>query len=150
MSQEITIRSSLQVRKGNLSYLSQPVQIIADQNGVGGPVPGQLVVGVGGVDVSFAGLTQPGAIRIQNLDTNTSLPYSQPLNNLHWGVWDSDHSKFHPIGMCKPGESFVFRMSSQYLREYPSTGTGSGESSAKLHLRFEHQTGNALVECFQD
>jgi hypothetical protein len=137
---EITVRTSLQIRKGNLFYQSQPTTFLATQNGDGGPVPGQLLIGTGGVNINFAPLTQPSIFRIQNLDT---------INFIEFGVWDADISKFVPLCEVLPGESYICRVSRKLGTVYPATGTGSPGAPIQFHIRANHAPCNVLLECFE-
>ncbi len=140
MSQEVSVRVSLQCRKGVGFFQSQPTSfngnIILPYKG---PVPGAFVAGVGGTNVDFTNLTTPGYAVLQNLSSTTVVTY---------GIWDSDHSRFHPLGEILPGETYVLRLSRHLLTEYPGTGTGSGETGARLRFRAEGAPANVAVLAF--
>jgi hypothetical protein len=142
MANEIQVRSSLQVRAtaNDLVYASQPTAFQATQHGAGGPVPGMLVVGTGGVDVPFTGLSWPSMMRIMNLDLTNFVTY---------GINDKSISRFLPLGELLPGETYALRLS-RFLRSiYPETGTGSLAPNSVFHIRASQAPCNVLVEAFQ-
>ncbi len=142
MSQEVTIRTSLQVNNGNLQYQSRPTGFVGDQTGVKGPCPGAMSVSVVGTDVDFSQLVTPAYCRIMNLD---------PTSYIEYGIMDHATHTFYPLGEVLPGESYVLRLSRNLHLDY---GTGPGTSAAgsttKLRLRASPQPiTNALVEAFE-
>lgn len=100
MADEARIQSYLQIRKGNLDYLSRPNSFVADVGTAFGPSPGAVTVTTGGTDVAFTGLTTPALCRLMNLDST---------NFAEYGVWDG--ATFHPLGELLPGETYVLRLS---------------------------------------
>ena len=101
MADEIRVVSSLQIRSGTNFFQIQPTSFNEDLTGLyKGPVPGAFTAGVGGTDVDFSQLLTPGWCVIQNQDDT---------NFVTWGIWDSDHSRFHPLGEILPGHYAMFR-----------------------------------------
>jgi hypothetical protein len=141
MSNEARIQISLQVRRSNLTYLSQPTAFTADVAGPGGPSPGAILVGVGRTDVSLAQITNPGLCRLQNLDAT---------NLVEWGVYDVALNKFIAVGELLPGESYVVRLSRFLGQELvPGTGTsGGGSAATRLSLKASVAPCMVLVEAF--
>lgn len=141
MAGEATIRSSLQIRKGNLQYSSLPSSFIADVAGVKGPVPGAIDVTSVGVDVDFSELASPSLCRLQNLDDTYYFEY---------GIWDPEGAIFYPLGEVLPGETYVIRLARYLQAEY---GTGSGTAltdTNRLRLRTPSGgTAHAVVEAFE-
>lgn len=141
MASEATIRTSLQIRKGNLTYQSQPTAFIADVAGTKGPVPGAISVSVPGIDVDLSELTTPGLCRIQNLDSTNYVTY---------GKYDTDSNRFHPLGEILPGETYVLRLSRYLNDEFIGTGTGTpAGSNSRLHLKADTASCNVLIEAFE-
>ncbi len=139
MSNEIRIRTSLQVRNGETDYQSRPTSFQADQSGTGGPSPGMVTATVDGVTVSFAELDDPAMCRIQNLDQ---------ANFVTYGVWDATLAKFFPLGELLPGESYVLRLSRYLGQELVGTGTMDSADSSGLRLKADYASCKVLVEAF--
>lgn len=117
MSNEILINSTIQVKNGNLWYPATSGSLQADMANVGGPTPGSIVVATTSTGTKIevaAELTQPGWIRLQNLDDT---------NFVEWGIFDSS---FLPVGELLPGEHCIFRIS----RNYSAGGTRSMRARA--------------------
>jgi len=141
MSDEISIRSSLQIRKDNLEYQSKPTAfnatMVAD---AAAPTPGRITVPIEGVDVDLTALTTPGIARLMNLDSTNYITY---------GIYDPDGDTFYPLGELLPGESYVLRMSRNLQEEY-GTGTGTtGADTNRLRLKADTASCEALVEIFE-
>jgi hypothetical protein len=141
MSNEITVRSYLQIRKSNVDYRSYPQQFQANWNGQNGPTPGSVLIHTSQTTINLAQLVMPGLCRIQNLDN---------ANFVEWGIHDTTNGKFYPMGELLPGESYVFRLSRYLGYNIPSpSGTGTGGSDA---LQFAMKADTApcvvLVEAF--
>lgn len=138
MADEITIRSSVQIRKGNLEYRPHPAYFQADMSGTpDGPSPGALAVAVTGTNVSFSQITTPAVCRITNLDAT---------NFVEVGIWDG--LNWYPILEILAGESYIVRLSRNLSSEY---GTGTGTSSTdvnQLQLRANTAACNVIVEAF--
>ena len=100
MANEITVRSSLQVKNGNLDYRPNSVQFQADQTGAIGPTPGALTVSTAGSPITLSEITTPGMTKIRNID---------PTNYVTVGIFDG--STFHEFMELLPGEEYVFRFS---------------------------------------
>lgn len=76
MADEIRISASMSVDNGNLSFSQNYGTKSYDQSNVGGPTPGMVEIGTAEESQSFAELTAPGWVTIQNLDTT---------NFVEWG-----------------------------------------------------------------
>jgi hypothetical protein len=144
MAGEAQITTSLVIRKGNLLYISQPQAFVGNVNSNLpniGPVPGQLIAGVGGVNINFGAVTTPGYGTIQNLDT---------VNTIHVGIFIAGSTnRFFPLFEVQPGEIYPFRISRHLLVDYPATGTGSPEPAASLHVRADVAPCAFVLNVFQ-
>lgn len=142
MAGEITVRTSLTVRKGRQSYQSPSAGYTADLVAATavGPTPGALAVSTEGTDVSLAQLNTPGHCFIQNIDST---------NPFEWGVWDPETSRFYPVGQLLPGETVVLRLSPNVGVEYTGTGTGTTAATNRLHLKASGGASTARVEAFE-
>jgi hypothetical protein len=141
MTQEFQLRVSLQCKKGNLTYQSQPTAFTADMVGVArGPSPGAVNVAVAGTDVTFTQLTRPALCRITNLDA---------VNYIEYGIRDASTNRWYPLGEVLPGEFYIIRLSRNLFREYPGTGTGSYAPADTLRLRANIAPCVALIEAFE-
>jgi hypothetical protein len=140
MSQEIRIQATLQVTNPPVQYYSQPGVSIANQVGVGGPAPGTVLAGVGGININFGPLTTPACCRIQNYDT---------VNFITYGVFDAESNEFYPLGEALPGESYVIRLSRHMKTVYPPTGTGSPGAPLSFHIRADRAPCLVQVDAFQ-
>lgn len=141
MSKEFSIRTSMLVKAGNLSYQRQSsftgnlVAIVPK-----GVVPGSILCSITGTQIDFSQLTTPAYCVLTNLDA---------LNYVTYGVYDSDTNTFFPLGEILPGESYVLRLSRFLHEEYPGTGTGVSASTNRLMIRAEVAACNVLIEAFE-
>ena len=134
MSDEATIRASLQIDNGDFHYRSYPTSFQADVTGKHGPTPGSVTVSVAGIDVSLAELAVPGLCVIENQD---------PTNFVTFGIWDPETTKFYPLGELLPGEIYVLRLSRDLAWEY---GAGTGTTGPETNtLRFRANTAACSV-----
>jgi hypothetical protein len=140
MADEATLRISLSIRKGNLTYQSQPTAFNADVTGTNGPAPGAFNVSTDGTNVDLSELTTPGLCRLMNLDDT---------NYVEWGVWDPDTSRFYPLGEILPGESYVIRLSRHLTSEYAATGTSVPDTNNTLRLKANTAACKCVVEAFE-
>ena len=138
MSDEATIRASLQITNGNLNYRSYPTDFYADVTGKKGPVPGAVTVPVLGTDINFSELTTPAWCRIANLDET---------NYVTVGILDPD-GDFYPLLEILPGEFQVVRLS-RFLSQSWGVGTATSDTGCTLHLRADTAPCIALVEAFE-
>lgn len=116
MSNEASIRLSMNIRKGNLDYRSNPTSFAADISSSSPPTPGKITVPVAGIQVSLSLLVMPGLYWVQNLD---------PTNYVEYGIKDPGTGKFYPIHEIMPGEFYPGRFSRNLLSDYTNTGTGT-------------------------
>ena len=138
MANEATIRSSLQIKVGNLDYRSNPTSFQADVSVAQGPTPGLVTVTTDGVDVDLSELTIPGLCRVMNLDDT---------NFMEGGIWDG--STFYPLFDWLPGEFFDVRLSACLGEEF-STGTGTtGAPVNTFRLKADTASLFAIVEAFE-
>lgn len=139
MADEATIRNTLQIRVGNVNYMSQPSGFTADVAASKGPCPGAFTVSITGTDVDLSELASPGLCRIMNLDET---------NYVRYGIWEPVTSTFYVLGRILPGESFVLRLDPEIGEEY---STGTGTTGAVNTWRFVASTApcNVLVEAFE-
>lgn len=141
MANEATINASLQIRKGNLLYRSQPASFRADVSGTKGPVPGAILVSTDGVDVDFSELTNPGLCRLQNLSATYRILY---------GVREPDTSLSYLPFQLLPGEVAIVRFSEFLQEEVQGTGTGTGTPNATFRLKSVGGEAVAVVEAFEE
>lgn len=96
MANEIAVNVSANVSNGNLKFTFSPGTVYVDQAAVGGPTPGQVVVGTTEETISLAELTTYGWVFIQNLDST---------NFVEWGFSAGVYG-----GKLEPGEVALFRL----------------------------------------
>lgn len=137
MANEATINIGMSLNKNNLNFKSNPVTFRANLSGTKGPTPGAFTASLAGTDVDLSELTQPGLIRIQNLD---------PTNFVEWGIYDG--AEFIPVGELLPGEFYIFRMSRRFTNSY-GTGTGTIDSGNTLRFKADTAPVNVVVEAFE-
>lgn len=140
MANEITVTSSLLVRKNKQQYQSLPASFQATQHGNGGPTPGTVTVSVDGTDIDLSALTTPGLCRVQNLDT---------VNAVELGVYNPDQSEMYPVMRIEAGESYVFRLSKNLNQEYAGTGTGTTGQLNTFRLQAENAACLVKVEAME-
>ncbi len=140
MADEAQIRTSLQVKSGNLTYQSQPTAFNADMDSAKGPTPGAFSASVAGTDVNLSQLVRPGLCRIMNLDED---------NFVHVGIWSPDAHLFFPLMELLPGETYVLRLSRDLGDEYLGAGTGTGAPPNTLRVKADTAACNVLVEAFE-
>lgn len=116
MSNEATVRSSLNVKVGNLDYRSSPTSFRADVSAAKGPTPGIVSIPTTGIAVTFSQLTTPGICWVQNLD---------PTNYFEVGIKDPGTGLFYPLLEYLPGEVWPLRLSRNLLEDYTNSGTGT-------------------------
>jgi hypothetical protein len=147
MSNEATIRSSLQIRVEEnglvvLDYRAQPTSYQADVSSVVGPTPGSFLVSTAGTDVDLSALTIPGLCRFMN---NSSSNY------VTIGIWDPEGVKFFPMLELLPGEFQDVRLARDIQEEY-ADGSGTGTDGANTNrLRFKAigAACNVTVDAFE-
>lgn len=140
MADEATVTCTLTIRKAELEYSSRPNNYRADVTGKKGPVPGAITVAVGGTDVSFTELTEPGLCWMQNLDDTNFVTY---------GIWEPDTSKFYPLGELLPGEIVVLRLSRDLGEQYSGVGTGTDVANNRLRFRANTAACVVRIEAFE-
>lgn len=141
MADEATIRSTIQIVKGNIRYQPPlPAVIRETVDGEKGPVPGALTIAITGTNVDFSQLDTPGLVRIINYDDT---------NYVEWGIWSTTHSKFFPLGEILPGRDAVFRFSRNLREEYTNTGTGTSAEINNFHLKANTAACVVSVEAFE-
>ena len=138
MADEATIRASLQISKGNVSYRSYPDNFTADVAGEKGPSPGAVTVSDEGTDVDLSEITNPGFCRI----------YNQGSTTLVIGVWDG--TAFHALQDVLTGEHYIVRLS-QFVGDQFGTATSTATTGTGNTLRIKSigGSGTALVEVFE-
>lgn len=138
MANEIQVRISLSLTKGNLSYRPAASYYTADVANLGGPTPGTISVAIHGTEVDLSALTTPGLCFIQNLDDT---------NYVTVGVYDG--ARFYPVIELLPGEFTVFRLSRNLNEEYVGTGTGTNSDINQLRLVANTAACKVLVQAFE-
>lgn len=143
---EATIRSSLDIKVGNLDYSSKPTTFKADVPDSKGPTPGILLIPTSGRNITFDELTTPGLYRIMNLDEDNYVEYGiliageAPYTAL---------TAFVPLNEILPGESFVGRFSRNLMEYYRGTGTGTSSEINTFHIRANTAPVRILLEVFE-
>ena len=140
MANEISVNSSLVIRKGSLLYQSRP-NFTTNLFGLRGPTPGAQHVTVKGIDVSFSELLYPGGICcILNVDPN---------NYVNYGVRDTTSNRYWPLGELLPGEGYIMRLSRVLGQDF-GTGTGSTASgqTCVFHMKAPNGAADVIVEGF--
>ena len=141
MSNEATVRSSIQIKVGGLNYIPAASAFNVDVSVAKGPTPGLVVVPILGVDVDFSELTTPGLCRITNYDTTNFVTY---------GLGDSDTSEFYPLGEIGPSESYVLKLSRNLGTDQNELTTGTGVGVGKsFRLVADTAVCNCSVEAFE-
>lgn len=126
MSNEIEFRGGLTIRKGFLDYRSSPTSFQADQDGSGGPTPGEMLATEDGADVDLSMLTTPGMAWVQNMDST---------NYVEFGIFDATANVFYPFLEVLPGECYPIRLSRYIQQEFGGTGTADTVASSTLRVK---------------
>jgi hypothetical protein len=126
MANEFDIRVSVGLRNGNTDFQSRPNAFKADQENVGGPTPGQILVSTDGTDVDLSELTTPGIAWLQNLSEDYYVEV---------GIWDATAGVFYPFAELLPGEFYPLRLSRYIQQEFSGTGTADTLSSSRLRFK---------------
>jgi len=116
MANEISFRSSVNIKKGKLDYRSSPTSFNADivASVIKGPTPGAISIPIGGVAVDLSQLGTPGVAWFHNQD------------DTEWvEVGIHDGSIFHPLLELGPGECYPVRLSRHLNMRETVTGTGT-------------------------
>lgn len=103
MANEASVRSGLEITKGNLKYRSFPNEFRADVTGSKGPLPGAVTVTTGGTDIDLTGLGTPGFCRLGNIDST---------NFVEYGIWNG--ANFYPLGEIGPGECYTIKIARNF------------------------------------
>lgn len=142
MAQEIKVRVSLNIRKGNLQYQNQPQSFNFDMvtSLPKGPVPGAFTVPTYGVACDLSELTTPGVCLIRNLDET---------NYVEYGIRDPNTGVFYPFGELGPGQSYPIVLSRNLLEGYTDTGTGTSGPTNQLWFKANTSSCNVSVEAFE-
>lgn len=139
MANEITVRNSITIRKGNLSYFPRSSAFQEDMSDDKGPTPGFLTISTDGENVTFGELVTPGRVRIQNLD---------PDNYVEFGIHDG--TLFHPLGEVLPGTEVTFRFSRNFGEELNvAPGTGSTAPVNYFFIKANTAPCGVVVDCFE-
>lgn len=121
MANEVTVTSSLQIRKGSFTFRSLPTSFKANLNTASGPKPAGLTVSTLGTNVDFSGLITPGFCWIYNQDTT---------NYVSVGIYDG--TTFFPLLEVGPQEGYVVKLSRNLGNEFLGTGTPSDVNYMRL------------------
>lgn len=140
MSDEATVRVSLNINKDNLSYQSQPQGFTVDVDGVNGPTPGAVTVSATGTDISLSQLTVPGMCHLRNIDDS---------NYVEYGIKEPSTGFFYPLGEIGPGESYVLKLSRNIRQEYTNTGTGTSAGTNTFHMKANGGSAVVVIEAFE-
>jgi len=142
MANEITVTGQLVISSGQIDYASRPTSFRADMDGAKGPSPGAVSVGAMGTQIDLSELAHPGMCRMQNLDDTYTI---------HVGIYDSDSDRFFPMIELKPGENYIFRLSSYLSRDLSTgtSGTGTLGAANQLWARCDGGVADLLVEAFE-
>lgn len=134
MANEATIRSGFSIRKTDSSgtrvlvnHNTLPSAFVADVVGAKGPVPGAVEVTASPTAIDLSGLDTPGLCRVMNQDETNRISVTVSMELL-------------------PGESFVFRLNS----DYGTLGTGTPTSVTDFVAETDPGvTASLLVEAFE-
>lgn len=141
MANEISVRSSLQIKNGNLTYLGQPTAFTANMVGTKGPTPGYVSATAAGVSVSLAALSILGGMcRIMNDDIAGTI--------LEYGIYDTVTHKFYPLGEALAGETYILRLSRYLGAEFGTSPGTHTTGTTSLYVKGIGQAVNCLVEAF--
>lgn len=140
MADEITIRMSLHIKKGNLEFQNYPTAFTTDMTTGKGPSPGAVRVPTSGVDIYFTELTTPSWVWLHNLDTT---------NYVEWGIKDPQSVLFYPVGELEPGESALFKFSRNLQEQYSGSGTGTTTPENYFRLKANVAACNVIVAAFE-
>lgn len=138
MANEARVQMSLQIRKGNLNYISQPNFFLASVPTARGPIPGGITVPTTGTNIDFSGLTNAGICWIHNLSLS---------NYVRWGVHDG--TIFHPLGKLLPGEIAIIRLDDDLGEEESDTGTGGTVPPNHFYMKAVGGSCDVRVEAFE-
>lgn len=139
MSNEVSVRVSLQIRKGFLDE-KPSASYRADMAGSKGPTPGAFTVTTDGTDVDLSELITPGFCFLKNLDAT---------NFVEYGIWEPATSKFYPLGVLRPGRAFVLEFSPNLFEEYEGTGTGTSAPTNTFRMKANGAPCNVAVEAYE-
>ena len=140
MSDEATIRQSLEIDNSGLKYRTYPTQYKTDVSGAKGPTPGAITATVDGVNVSLSELTTPGLCEIRNLDQT---------NYVEVGLWDASISYFSPLMEIGPEEHQIIKLSRNFGKSYGETGTGTTDNDIQLRVRANTASCEVFVGAFE-
>jgi hypothetical protein len=138
MSNEATVRNSLQIKTGNLDYRPQPTQFTLDAADDIGPTPGAMLATTTGlgVEVDLSVITAAGAVpglcRVHNLDDT---------NYVELGIYDG--VEFNPLLEIGPGEFYPFKLSRDLF--YGGAGTAVVN---QLRVRADTASCRVIVDVF--
>ena len=158
MANEATVQCSLQVRKQSASdpskvlidYQGRPTLFKANVAGNFGPYSQTVAAALAGTLVSLTPVGTPGFCRISNQGSNGADDAGDAAldNWLEYGVRDASTGRFSTFGKVYVGESYVFRLSQNFGREY-ALGAGTGSVGAdQLFVKSIRTVQQALVEVF--
>lgn len=141
MANEIRVALSLQIKKDQLTYLSQPTAYTDDMVIGEGESPGLVIVDKFGVDISLSTLTDPGYCWMQNLDDT---------NYVEVGIYDPETNKFYPFLELKPlGKPQLVFLSRNFGEEYAGTGTGTTAPTNRMRMKANTDTCRVRVHTFE-
>lgn len=126
MANEITVTSTLSVKKGNLSFTDTNGLFRATMNGSVGGAPGLVLVPTDGVSIDLSALDTPGVCKMTNLDAT---------NYVEYGIRDPDSGLFYPLGEIQAGESYIIRLSRNLKDQFTGTGTALGVQDNTLFFK---------------
>jgi hypothetical protein len=142
MADEATLRISLSIRKGNLTYQSQPTAFNADVTGTNGPAPGAFNVSTDGTNVDLSELTTPGLCRLMNLD-DTNYVELRHVGAGHVQVLPARRNSARRKSTC-------IRLSRHLASEYAATGTSPYRThNNTLRLKANTAACKCVVEAFE-
>lgn len=137
MSNEATIRSSIDIQHTTLKYRSYPTDFQLTVSTEKGPMVGAIQATLAGTSVGLTEVTTPGLMRVRNLDAT---------NYVTLGIWDG--LEFHPFMEVGPGEHYVIKLPRELTETY-GTGTGTIGIGEALQIKANTAACNVLVEIFE-
>lgn len=138
MTDEITIRQSMEILNGNTKYRAYPTDFKTDMAGTKGPSPGAVTVTPAGTDIDLTELASTGWCRIYNQDAT---------NYVTFGI--RDEGRFYPIQDVQPGEFQIVELS-RFLGSVFDTGTGTATiDTVQWCVKAHDADCDILVEAFE-
>jgi hypothetical protein len=141
MANEVSIRTSLQVKAENINFQSPSVNSGDDLGVFKGPCVGTISVTTAGTPIDFTQMERVGWCFIQNQSTESYVDY---------GIYITSLGEFFPLFEIPPGVAVVTKFSKFFTTEYDVEGTGTGTTNSISEFMMKARTAdaNVLLQCF--